>query len=49
APSIPIQATSSIPIQAASSIPIPDASSTPTTSVSIWAKTFAFEKSQEKA
>ncbi|CAF1917625.1 unnamed protein product [Rotaria magnacalcarata] len=44
APSIPIQAASSIPIQAAPSIPIPDASSTPTPSVSICAKTFAFDK-----
>ncbi|CAF4325453.1 unnamed protein product, partial [Rotaria magnacalcarata] len=44
APSIPIQPASSTPIQAAPSIPIPDASSTPTPSVSICAKTFAFDK-----
>ncbi|CAF1423148.1 unnamed protein product [Rotaria magnacalcarata] len=34
----------SIPIQAAPSIPIPDASSSSTSSVSICAKTFAFDK-----
>ncbi|CAF1472512.1 unnamed protein product [Rotaria magnacalcarata] len=44
APSIPIPDASSTPIPDASSTPIPDASSTPTPSVSICAKTFAFDK-----